>query len=114
MTIDGNGLGVLNLSDNLNDGIYKVELSSHDKLYDYSANAIIKVNKVLAFIYANDFKTIYNSGKYFTVELRDDENYFKSINDVKLALKVNGKTYYATTNKNGKAKFNVSKWKAGN
>ena len=43
----------------------------------------------------------------------DIKNYY-FISNVKLALKVNGKTYYATTNKNGKAKFNVSKWKAGN
>ena len=126
LTIDDKGLGVLKLPDNLNDGIYNVELSSHDNdyfdnyltnihyySYKYSANAIIKVNKVPAFIHANDFKTIYNSGKYFTIKLRDDENYFKSINNVKLALKVNGKTYYATV-KNNIAKFNVSKWKAGN
>ncbi|KZX12907.1 hypothetical protein MBORA_10180 [Methanobrevibacter oralis] len=113
LTIDDKGLGVLKLPDNLNDGIYKVELSSHDKLYKYSANAIIKVNKVPAFIHADNFKTIYNSGKYFTVELMDIKNYY-FISNVKLALKVNGKTYYATTNKNGKAKFNVSKWKAGN
>lgn len=58
-------------------------------------------------------KLYINSGKYLTVELRDVENYFKSINNVKLALKVNGKTYYATV-KNNIAKFNVSKWKTGN
>ena len=126
LTIDDKGLGVLKLPDNLNDGIYNVELSSHDNdyfdnyltnihyySYKYSANAIIKVNKVPAFIHADNFKTIYNSGKYFTVELMDIKNYY-FISNVKLALKVNGKTYYATTNKNGKAKFNVSKWKAGN
>lgn len=125
LTIGDNGYGVLKL-DNLNDGVYNVELSSHDKdyfdnyyltdynySYNYSANAIIKVNKVPAFFNVDDFKTIYNSGKYLTVELRDVENYFKSINNVKLALKVNGKTYYATV-KNNIAKFNVSKWKTGN
>ena len=125
LTIGDNGYGVLKL-DNLNDGVYNVELSSHDKdyfdnyyltdynySYNYSANAIIKVNKVPAFFNVDDFKTIHNSGKYLTVELRDVENYFKSINNVKLALKVNGKTYYATV-KNNIAKFNVSKWKTGN
>lgn len=61
LTIGDNGYGVLKL-DNLNDGVYNVELSSHDKdyfdnyyltdynySYNYSANAIIKVNKVPAF-----------------------------------------------------------------
>lgn len=125
LTIGDNGYGVLKL-DNLNDGVYNVELSSHDKdyfdnyyltdynySYNYSANAIIKVNKVPAFFNVDDFKTIHNSGKYLTVELRDVENYFKSINNVKLALKVNDKTYYATV-KNNIAKFNVSKWKTRN
>ena len=45
--------------------------------------------------------------KKYTVTLKNNKN--KALKKVKLSLKVKGKTYYATTNKYGKATFKITK-----
>ena len=73
-----------------------------------SGSAKVVVSKVAPKLTAKakTFKKSVKTKKY-TVTLKNNKN--KALKKVKLSLKVKGKTYYATTNKYGKATFKITK-----
>ena len=80
-----------------------------DAKYDGSAKDVkVTVKKATPMITAGakTFKTTAKTKKY-TITLKDNTG--KAIKNAKVTLKVNGKTYKATTNSKGKATFKITK-----
>ncbi|MDO5832468.1 MAG: Ig-like domain-containing protein, partial [Methanobrevibacter sp.] len=71
-----------------------------------TANVIVKKATPKLTAKAKTFKKSVKTKKYI-VTLKNNKN--KALNKVKLSLTVKGKTYYATTNKYGKATFKITK-----
>ena len=88
--------------------VAKIAFAGNDNYTASSKEAKITVNKLASKITAKakTFKTTVKTKK-FTVTLKDKTG--KSIKEAQVALKVNGKTYKATTNSKGKATFEIAK-----
>ena len=110
-TYTTNPLGVINYKLSATKiGTYKLTMKfAGDNNYVAStATSTIKLTKEASKIVAakKTFKVKVKTKKY-VVTLKDSKN--KVISKAKLTLKVNGKTYKATTNAKGKATFKITK-----
>lgn len=110
-TYTTNSLGVINYKLSATKiGTYKLTMKfAGDNNYVAStATSTIKLTKEASKIVAakKTFKVKVKTKKY-VVTLKDSKN--KVISKAKLTLKVNGKTYKATTNAKGKATFKITK-----
>ncbi|MEE0902237.1 MAG: peptidoglycan-binding protein [Methanobrevibacter sp.] len=86
----------------------KISYAGNDTYAESSATAKVVVKKATPKVTANakTFKTTTKTKKYAII-LKDNTG--KAINNAKVTLKVNGKTYKATTNSKGKATFKITK-----
>ena len=86
----------------------KISYAGNDNYIGSNATAKVVVKKATPKITANakTFKTATKTKKY-TITLKDNTG--KAIKNAKVILKVNGKTYKATTNSKGKATFKITK-----
>ena len=86
----------------------KIAFAGNDKYVQSNATAKVVVKKATPKITAKakTFKTTTKTKKY-TITLKDKNG--KGIRNAKVTLKVNGKTYNATTNSKGKATFKITK-----
>ena len=106
---DSKGQATLGVS-TLLPGTYKAQVSftGDAKFTASSVYATVKVNKATPKLTASKktFKADLKVKKY-TVTLKTNKK--KALKKAKVTIKVNGKTYKATTNAKGKATFNISK-----
>ena len=72
----------------------------------------INVEKAPAKIIASKLTTAYSPDKYYTVKILNSKTN-KAMPNVKVTLTSNGKKIIATTDKNGQAKFSLSKFSSG-
>ncbi len=88
--------------------VAKIAFAGNDNYTASSKEVKVTVNKLASKITAKakTFKTTVKTKK-FTVTLKDETG--KSIKKAQVTLKVNGKTYEATTNSKGKATFKIDK-----
>ena len=86
----------------------KISFAGNDNYLGSEATAKVVVKKATPKITAKakTFKTTTKTKKY-TITLKDNTG--KAIKNAKVTLKVNGKTYKATTNSKGKATFKITK-----
>ncbi|WP_407411558.1 right-handed parallel beta-helix repeat-containing protein [Methanobrevibacter sp.] len=86
----------------------KISYAGNDTYIGSNATAKVVVKKATPKITASakTFKTAIKTKKY-TITLKDNTG--KAIKNAKVTLKVNGKTYKATTNSKGKATFKITK-----
>ena len=86
----------------------KITFAGNNNYLGSEATAKVVVKKATPKITAKTitFKTTTKTKKY-TITLKDNTG--KAIKNAKVALKVNGKTYKATTNSKGKATFKITK-----
>ncbi|MBE6490610.1 MAG: hypothetical protein E7Z83_07115 [Methanobrevibacter sp.] len=86
----------------------KISYAGNDNYIGSNATAKVVVKKATPKITASakTFKTATKTKKY-TITLKDNTG--KAIKNAKVTLKVNGKTYKATTNSKGKATFKITK-----
>ena len=86
----------------------KMKFAGDNNYVASSATATIKITKQASKVTAakKTFKAATKTKKY-TVTLKDSKG--KVIKNAKLIIKVNGKTYKATTNSKGKATFKITK-----
>ena len=86
----------------------KIAFAGNDNYLGSNATAKVVVKKATPKIAASakTFKTTTKTKKY-TITLKDKNG--KGIRNAKVTLKVNGKTYKATTNSKGKATFKITK-----
>ena len=82
--------------------------NSDDNYVSTNATAKIKITKEATKMTANK-KTfsVKTQTKKYTITLKDSKS--KAVKDAKVTIKVNGKTYKATTNSQGKATFKITK-----
>ncbi|WP_406536146.1 carboxypeptidase-like regulatory domain-containing protein [Methanobrevibacter sp.] len=108
-TTDKNGQIKYNLG-NLPPQKHTVALTfkGNEKYFKITKKVTVTVKKATPKLTAKakTFKKSVKTKKY-TVTLKSNKN--KALKKVKLSLKVKGKTYYATTNKYGKATFKITK-----
>ncbi|WP_407409610.1 peptidoglycan-binding protein [Methanobrevibacter sp.] len=86
----------------------KISYAGNDNYIGSNVTAKVVVKKATPKITASakTFKTATKTKKY-TITLKDNTG--KAIKNAKVTLKVNGKTYKATTNSKGKATFKITK-----
>ncbi len=86
----------------------KITFAEDPKYTQSSLNVQITVKKANAKITAKNVNFKANTKiKKYTITLKNNVN--KGINKAKLSLKINGKTYTATTNSKGQATFKITK-----
>lgn len=85
-----------------------VTFNGNSKYFKSSASAKITVNKAKPFIIVSNMKYFAKEKvKKFYMILKD--NRYRPMKNTKVTLKVNGKTYVAKTNSNGRATFKITK-----
>ena len=97
----------------LKPGKYRMQL---DCYYLVDSSHIVTIKKNSAKLSAPEFKTSYDSGKYFKVNIKSTSSK-KSLYSVEIKIKVytgkKSKTYTVLTDKNGVARFSLSKLSIG-
>ena len=100
--IISDGKGQISINVNLNPGKYSVKITNpvtgEVKTESISVVKRITQNKGLT--------AYYGAGKYYKVKVVDD--YGKTVKGLKVTFKINGKKYYAYTNKNGYASLKIT------
>ena len=96
------GKGQISINVNLNPGTYSVKITNpvtgEVKTQSVSVVKRITQNKGLT--------AYYGAGKYYKVKVVDDCG--KTVKGLKVTFKINGKKYYAYTNKNGYASLKIT------
>ncbi len=103
-----NGAGSKTISTNLNPGTYTaiVNFAGNENFTSDSATASFTVSKRNTAITASAVTATYSVSKNLVATLKDKAG--KAISGVKVTIKINGKTYTKTTDKNGQVKLGVS------
>ena len=99
LTTNNNGVVYLNIK--LSSGSYIVQITNVET-GEIKNNFIIIKKRITS---NKDIKTYYGSGKYYKVRVCSDNGEF--VKNLKVTFKVNGKTYYRYTDKNGYASFKI-------
>ena len=77
---------------------------------DYTSAKVVKnltfTNLIASKISATNVNMVYNTGKYITITLKDDNG--NAIKNAKLSVVINGNTYNKTTDSKGIAKLTIS------
>ena len=101
---DENGLASLNLD--FNPGTYDVSIKVNDTNYDADATASVKILAIPTKLTASNLNMYYKNNTKLVVKLMDNEN--KALANKKVTFTIAGKTYSKTTDKNGKASFDIN------
>ena len=88
-----------------------VRYSGNNNYAASTASANIKISKEASKITAGKKTFKVKKSKKYSITLKDSKG--KAISKVTVTLKINGKTYRATTSSNGKATFNIKLTKKG-
>ena len=94
-----------NLFIDLPGGKYHAIVSGQNDAYDINSINVTVTVKRPTFIYAENITCLYKSGKNITATLKDRTG--NAISGVVLTVKLNGKTYSKTTDKNGQVKLST-------
>ena len=108
-TTNNNGIASFKLTSLTKEGTYKATFSfaGKDKYSKVSTKATLTVSKVSTKLTANDKTFNFNDKtKEYAVTLKTDQN--KLLENTKVTLNVNGKTYTAMTNSAGVASFKLT------
>ena len=107
ITTDSNGVGGINVS-GLDYGEYPVTVSSNDSnLNSASASGTIVIKKMNLKISLETLISYYNSGRTAIIKVSDAKT-SKAISGIQINITVDSKSYYYTTDKNGKIEFSTS------
>ena len=103
-----NGAGSKTISTNLNPGTYNasIDYAGNENFTADSANTSFTVSKRTTSITASAVTATYSVSKNLVATLKDKTG--KAISGVKVTIKLNGKTYTKTTDKNGQVKLGVA------
>ena len=99
LTSDSNGAVYLNI--NLQSGVYISQITNIET--GEVKNHFIQIVKRIT--NNKDVEMYYGAGKYYKLRVCDDNGDY--VKNLKVAFKVNGKTYYRYTNSNGYASFKI-------
>ena len=86
-------------------GKYHAIVSGESDAYDINSINVTVTIKKATFIYAENVTCLYNSGKNIVAILKDRNG--NAMSGVELTIKLNGKTYTRTTDKNGQVKLST-------
>ena len=103
-----NGAGSKTISTNLNPGSYNasIDYAGNENFTADSASTSFTVSKRTTSITASAVTATYSVSKNLIATLKDKTG--KAISGVKVTIKLNGKTYTKTTDKNGQVKLGVA------
>ena len=103
-----NGAGSKTISTNLNLGTYNasIDYAGNENFTADSASTSFTVSKRTTSITASAVTATYSVSKNLIATLKDKTG--KAISGVKVTIKLNGKTYTKTTDKNGQVKLGVA------
>ena len=107
VTTNDKGVGSINVS-GLNYGEYPVTISANDSnLNNAKATGTIIIKKMNLKITLETLVSYYNSGRTAIIKVSDAKT-SKTLSDIQINITVDGKSYYYTTDKNGKIEFSSS------